>query len=107
MQIKSYSSATQLPLKESILINQAILARLLAMKVRLFMLKCNYWLLNLINTYVYHSGCWDVDEHEILGRVAPPANNYVTIHFDRDTSDGMTRNTVSTGMENGSEYNEN
>ena len=51
-----------------------------------------------------YEGCWDIDEYEILGRLAPAANNYVTIHFDKDTSDGMNRNTVSTGMENGSEY---
>jgi hypothetical protein len=58
-----------------------------------------------ISLHFYLPGCWDIDEHDILGRVAPAANNYVTIHFDKDTSDGTARNTVSTGMENGSEYN--
>jgi hypothetical protein len=76
------------------------------MKVALFFRVVAYLLAFSISSppvLIQHSGCWDVYEHEILGRIAPVANNYVTIHFDRDTSDG-TRNTVSTGMENGSEY---
>lgn len=51
-----------------------------------------------------YEGCWHIQDHETFGRLAPVTNNYVTIHFDKDTSDGTRRNTVSTGMENGSKY---
>ncbi|KAL3783526.1 hypothetical protein HJC23_009491 [Cyclotella cryptica] len=54
------------------------------------------------NEAVGYEGCWDVSDYETLGRLVPVTNDYVTIHFDKDTSNGTGHNTVSTGMDSGS-----